>query len=56
MLHNNGIVYIAKNNKLMKMYHLKDLQELFPEHVFDNSDHAEYLLLFSPNYCVTDLF
>ena len=37
----NGIVHIVKNNKLMKLYHLKDLQELFPEYVFDNSDHAE---------------
>ena len=27
----NGMVHIAKNNKLMKIYHLKDLQELFPE-------------------------
>ena len=26
----NGIVHIIKNNKLMKLYHLKDLQELFP--------------------------
>ena len=37
----NGIVHIVKNNKLLKLYHLKDLQELFPEYVFDNSDHAE---------------
>ena len=37
----NGIVHIAKNNTLMKIYHLKDLQEPFPEYVFDNSDHAE---------------
>ena len=37
----NRIVRIAKDNKLMKIYHLKDLQELFPEYVFDNSDHAE---------------
>ena len=37
----NGIAHIAKNNKLMKLYHLKDLKELFPEYVFDNSDHAE---------------
>ena len=37
----NGIVHIAKNNKLMKIYHLKDLQELFPEYAFDNFDHAE---------------
>ena len=37
----NGIVHIAKNNKLMKIYHLKDLQEPFPEYVFDNSGHAE---------------
>ena len=37
----NGIVHIAKSDKLMKIYHLKDLQELFPEYVFDNSDHAE---------------
>ena len=36
-----GIVHIAKNNKLMKIYYLKDLQELFPEYVFDNSDYAE---------------
>ena len=25
-----GIVHIVKNNKLMELYHLKDLQELFP--------------------------
>ena len=37
----NGIVHIVKNNKLMKLYHLKDRQELLPEHAFDNSDHAE---------------
>ena len=37
----NGIVHIVKNNKLMKLYHLKDLHKLFPEYVFDNSDHAE---------------
>ena len=37
----NEIFHIVKNNKLMKLYHLKDLQELFPEYVFDNSDHAE---------------
>ena len=37
----NGIVHIAKNNKIMKIYHLKDLQEHFPEHAIDNSDHAE---------------
>ena len=37
----NGIVHIPKNNKLMKIYHLKDLQEHFPEHAIDNSDHAE---------------
>ena len=37
----NGIVHIAKNNKLMKLYHLKDFKELFPGYVFDNSDHAE---------------
>ena len=37
----NEIVHIVRNNKLMKLYHLKDLQELFPEYVFDNSDHAE---------------
>ena len=36
----NGIAHIAKNNKLMKINNLKDLQELFPEYVFDNSDHA----------------
>ena len=27
----NEMVHIAKNNKLMKIYHLKDLQEFFPE-------------------------
>ena len=32
---------IAKNNKLMKIYHLKDLHEHFPEYAIDNSDHAE---------------
>ena len=37
----NGIVHIIKNNKLMKLYHLKDLQDIFPEHVFDNSDHSQ---------------
>ena len=37
----NGIVHIAKNNKLMRIDHLKYLQELFPEYVFDNSDHTE---------------
>ena len=37
----NGIVHIVKNNKLMKLYHLKDHQELFPEYVFDNCDHAQ---------------
>ena len=37
----NGIVHIVINNKLMKLYHLKNLEELFPEYVFDNSDHAE---------------
>ena len=37
----NGIVHVAKKNKLMKIYHLKDLQELFPEYGFNNSDHAE---------------
>ena len=37
----NGIALIAKNNKLMKIYHLKDLQEPFPEYLFDNSDHVE---------------
>ena len=37
----NEIFHIVRNNKLMKLYHLKDLQELFPEYVFDNSDHAE---------------
>ena len=37
----NGIVHIVINNKLMKSYHLKNLEELFPEYVFDNSDHAE---------------
>ena len=36
----SGIVNIVKNNKLMKLYHLKDFQELFPEYVFDNSDHV----------------
>ena len=37
----NGIVRISKKNKIMKIYHLKDLWELFPEYVFDISDHAE---------------
>ena len=37
----NGIVHIAKNNKLMRIDHLKYLQELFPEYVFGNSDHTE---------------
>ena len=36
-----GVVHIVKNNKLMKSYHLKDLQELFPEYVFGNTDDAE---------------
>ena len=34
-----GIVHIAKNYKLMKIYHLKNLQKLFP--VFDNSGYPE---------------
>ena len=37
----NGIVHIVKNKKFKKLYHLKDLQELFLEYVFHNSDHAE---------------
>ena len=37
----NGIVHIAKNIKLMKLCHLKDLQKLFTEYMFDNSDHAQ---------------
>ena len=37
----NEIVHIVKNNKLMKLYHLKDHQELFPEYVFGNCDHAQ---------------
>ena len=37
----NGIVHIAKTNKLMKIHHLKDLQELFPEYAFGISDHVE---------------
>ena len=37
----NGIVNIAKKNKLMKIHHLKDLQSLFSANMFDNSDHAE---------------
>ena len=36
-----GIVHIVKNNKLMKLYHLKDLHELFAEYVLDNPDYAE---------------
>ena len=37
----NVILHIVKNDKLMKLYYLKDLEELFPEYVFDHSDHAE---------------
>ena len=37
----NGIVHVAKTNKLMKIHHLKDLQELFPEYAFGNYDHVE---------------
>ena len=36
-----GIVHIVKNNKLMKLHHLKDLQELIAEYAFDKSDYAE---------------
>ena len=36
----NAIAHFAKKNKLMKIYHLKDFQEHFPEYAFDNSDHA----------------
>ena len=36
----SGIAHFAKKNKLMKIYHLKDLQDYFPEYAFDNSDHA----------------
>ena len=36
----NGIVTIIKDNDKLKIHHLKDLQELFPEYVFhdDNAD------------------
>ena len=37
----NRIVHIATNT-LMKLYHLKDLQEFFPDYDHaDHSDHAE---------------
>ena len=35
------VLAITQNDKLTKIYHLNDLQELFPEYAFDNSDHTE---------------
>ena len=40
----NGTVRIPENSKLMRIYHLKDLQELFPEYVSDSFDHAELFI------------
>ena len=48
----NGIVHIAKNNKLMKIYHLKDLQWHFLQYAFENSDQAEqFFLVFGKFLC-----
>ena len=41
MLHHQWNCLHRKNDKLMKIYHLRDIQELFPEYVFENFDHAE---------------
>ena len=48
----NGTVRIPENSKLMRIYHLKDLQELFPEYVSDSFDHAElFIFVFCKFLC-----
>ena len=48
----NGIVRITKNSKLMRIYHLRDLQELFPEYMSDSFDHAElFIFVFCKFLC-----
>ena len=48
----NGIVHIVKNNKLMELCHLKDLQELFP--LLTTLIMLNNLFLFSEIPCFTE--